>query len=80
MPTVRSQFTPHMSVLTYKSSGSTVGYSSTRDKNWIDMTYQDVEHYGFKCTINNLNSNAGLTGAPIIRMQFRHILSLRTQL
>lgn len=78
-PSITTTFTPNSSVNVYKSTGTTIAYAAQKDKQWIDVSYGDVEHYGIKMTFNNLLSNEESAGCPIIRLQFSHIINVRTQ-
>lgn len=48
-PHVRT-FVPAVSQQVYKTSGTTIGFQQRR-KQWVDIAYTDVEHYGIKAYI-----------------------------
>lgn len=56
--------TPRISTLAYKTSGTTIGYSS-KGRQYVDCANPDIEHYGVKCWIP---ATGGAT-AGVVSMQ-----------
>jgi len=66
---------PKQSVVTYKTSGTTIGYSNVPSE-WIDSSYPDVEHYALKLHFSNFPTY--LAQQCAIRMTMTHYIQGRS--
>lgn len=63
---------PRLSMLAYKTSGSTIGYAA-KSRQWIDCSNADVPHYGVKYFIG---PNGGTTAANDGWLRFQPIVTM----
>jgi len=71
----RKKFYPKAASLVFKTSGTTVGYMSESKNNWKDCVFPDIEHYGIKFYISNMQDQVGF--GCNIRFQFKYYLAFR---
>lgn len=74
--TIKQICYPQPALQMYKTSGTTTGYGHLSGKNklWIDLTYNDVEHYAYKFVLANICSQADVA---YIRLQLRYIIEFK---
>jgi hypothetical protein len=75
---LRFSVKPRLANLTYRTGGTTVGYTVAPDSTWINQSFTDVPYYGCKIWFSDLfQQSSQPTGQTHLRVKMRYHISCK---